>query len=783
MASELGQAYVQIIPSAKGIKANIEKELGGEADAAGKSTGGRLGSALKGAIAVAGIGAAIGKAISEGSALQQSIGGIETLFKGSAGKLKAYASQAYKTAGVSANTYMETVTGFSASLLQSLGGDTSKAADSANMAMVDMSDNANKMGTSMGSIQYAYQGFAKQNYTMLDNLKLGYGGTQKEMQRLLSDAGKISGQKYDMSNLNDVYSAIHVIQGELNITGTTSKEAASTLEGSFNSMKASLSDVLGNLALGNDITPSLQALVQTTSTYLFGNLIPAVGNVLKALPNVVVTGFSDAFQALKEKAPAEIKTALGGLESTFGSLQTAFGNLKTALDPILEPISNLGSQISDSVTPTTLLKGAIEVLNTAIGTISGVITTFADGLEAAHTWVTNNQTAVKLFGAAFGILTAAVVAYNISQAIAAAGGVAELASLAATAIGVGALTAVETVAAVATTALGVAMAFLTSPVTLVVLAIGVLIAAGVLLYKNWDVIKKKAVSIWGSIKATILSVWDKIKSGVGTAVNAVKSVVLKIWNAIKTGTAPIWNGIKAVIMAVVHGIQAGVKVFNAVKSFIIGVWNKIKAGTAPIWNGIKTVVLGVVKGIQTGVKVFNTVKSFIIGVWNKIKAVTDKVWGAIKFAIINPVKSAVDKVKWLIDKVRGFFNFKWSLPKIGLPKLPSFHIDWKSKEIFGKSFKYPAGFGITWHAKGGVFGGPSVIGVGEAGPEAVVPLDALWTKFAQMADSIVNGVGMQVAAAAGGGGNVSITLYMWPNGPKAGEWIVNTYDGYKRKKG
>ena len=153
--------------------------------------------------------------------------------KGSAGKLKDYASQAYKTAGVSANTYMETVTSFSASLLQSLGGNTAKAADSANMAMVDMSDNANKMGSNIGDIQNAYQGFAKQNYTMLDNLKLGYGGTQKEMQRLLSDAGKISGQKYDMSNLNDVYSAIHVIQGELDITGTTSKEAATTLSGSL----------------------------------------------------------------------------------------------------------------------------------------------------------------------------------------------------------------------------------------------------------------------------------------------------------------------------------------------------------------------------------------------------------------------------------------------------------------------------------------------------------------------------------------------------------------------
>lgn len=166
MASELGQAYVQIIPSAKGISGAISKELGGAAEPAGKSAGGRLGGAIKGALATAGIGAALSKTLGEGADLEQSVGGIETLFKDSAGKMKEYASQAYKTAGVSANTYMETVTSFSASLLQSLGGDTAKAADMANMAMVDMSDNANKMGTNMEDIQNAYQGFAKQNYTI-----------------------------------------------------------------------------------------------------------------------------------------------------------------------------------------------------------------------------------------------------------------------------------------------------------------------------------------------------------------------------------------------------------------------------------------------------------------------------------------------------------------------------------------------------------------------------------------------------------------------------------------
>ena len=181
MATELGQAYVQIMPSAKGISGSIQKQFDPEAETAGKSAGSKLGAGLKVAAvaAVAATGIALGKVIAsslaEGAKLQQSLGGVETLFKENAEKVKKYADDAYKTAGLSANAYMENVTSFSASLLQSLGGDTEKAADKANTAMIDMADNSNKMGTSMESIQTAYQGFAKQNYTMLDNLKLGYG--------------------------------------------------------------------------------------------------------------------------------------------------------------------------------------------------------------------------------------------------------------------------------------------------------------------------------------------------------------------------------------------------------------------------------------------------------------------------------------------------------------------------------------------------------------------------------------------------------------------------------
>lgn len=288
---EMAKAYVQIVPSAQGIKGALEDVFGKETDGLGAKTGLSIGTQLVGTIkkvvAAAGIGKLIKDSLDMGGALQQSIGGIETLFKDSADTVKQYAAQAYQTVGLSANDYMEQTTSFAASLLSSVSKDTNAAAQLANMAMVDMADNANKMGTDMQDIQNAYQGFAKQNYTMLDNLKLGYGGTQAEMQRLLTDAEKISGVHYDLGNLADMYSAIHVIQQEMDITGTTAREAATTLTGSFAAMKAAAQNVLGNWSTGADLTAPLQALTDTARTYLVGNLLPMIGNVLQGIPQVI----------------------------------------------------------------------------------------------------------------------------------------------------------------------------------------------------------------------------------------------------------------------------------------------------------------------------------------------------------------------------------------------------------------------------------------------------------------------------------------------------------------
>lgn len=365
MATELGKAYVQIVPSAKGISGSIKKVLSPEATSAGVESGSSFASNLiskaKGIIATAGIGAAIAKTISEGGKLEQSIGGVETLFKKSADTVIANAKQAYKTVGVSANEYMQNVTSFSASLLQSVGGDTKKAAEAANTAMIDMADNANKMGSDLSSIQTAYQGFAKQNYTMLDNLKLGYGGTKAEMERLLEDATKLSGVEYNLDNLSDVYEAIHVIQGELGITGTTAKEASITIEGSMNAMKAAFTDLLGSLAMGEGVGESMQHLGETVSTFLMDNLIPMVVRIIGSLPEALAGFFTDFIPSFVEKGTELVQKLAEGVTNGYPKALESFTqliskaidyiseNLPKFLEKGIELVTNMVKGIGDSL--------------------------------------------------------------------------------------------------------------------------------------------------------------------------------------------------------------------------------------------------------------------------------------------------------------------------------------------------------------------------------------------------------------------------------------------------
>lgn len=321
---------------------------------------------------------------------EQLVGGVETLFKDSAGEVQKYAANAYQTAGLSANEYMETVTGFSASLLQSLDGDTKAAAEKANVAITDMSDNANKMGTSMESIQNAYQGFAKQNYTMLDNLKLGYGGTKEEMQRLLEDAEKLSGQKFDLSSYADIVDAIHVVQTEMGITGTTAKEAATTIQGSVNMTKAAWQNLVVGIAddtqdfdvlvnnfvesvttAGNNILPRVEIALKGVGT-LVEKLAPIIA---KTVPNIVSTTLPSMIKA----GTSMIRALLDGLLKAVPELIPCFKNIVNQLISVI--VTNLPMILNAAVTIAgAIVSGLVEALPDILDAGIELIQSLAQGL-------------------------------------------------------------------------------------------------------------------------------------------------------------------------------------------------------------------------------------------------------------------------------------------------------------------------------------------------------------------------------------------------------------------
>ena len=365
------------------VKIGVDDQASNKISSLSNKLGNGLKTAAKvGAAAVAAAGTAIvaiGKqAIEQYAEYEQLVGGVETLFKKSSDAVMSYAENAYKTAGLSANEYMNTVTSFSASLLQSLGGDTEAAAKYADMAITDMSDNANKMGTSMEMIQNAYQGFAKQNYTMLDNLKLGYGGTKEEMQRLLEDAEKISGIEYDISSYADIVDAIHVVQTEMDITGTTAKEASTTIQGSLSSMKGAWQNLLVGMADDNaDFGQLVNNLVDSAVT-VGENIIPRVEQTIQGLATFISSA-SDTIiplvvDTIANNLPMIISAGVDLVVSLAGALIDAIPELLKAVPKIILAIVN----------------GFMSLMSQITGIGKSIVTAVGDGIKSlassALTW-------------------------------------------------------------------------------------------------------------------------------------------------------------------------------------------------------------------------------------------------------------------------------------------------------------------------------------------------------------------------------------------------------------
>lgn len=739
MATELGKAYVQIVPSARGISGSIQNAMGGEVDSAGKSLGSKLVGNLKKAIVAAGIGKMLADTIKEGARYEQARGGIETLFgakgaksvqeyaqmvgksvsevQGEYTRLKASetqmmknANKAWKTAGLSANDYMEQSTSFAAALLQSVGGSQEKAAKAADKAVIAMSDNANKFGTNIQDIQNAYQGFAKQNYTMLDNLKLGYGGTKTEMERLLADAEEITGIHYDINNLSDVYDAISVIQDKLGVTGTTAKEAATTLSGSFASMKGALSNFMAQLVVGEDVKGAMSDLVESAVTFA-GNLIPAIGRVFAALPGAIGTavkaihpellnGLKTATAAVKKNLPGMIENALTGLMNFSGTIRKNAGQLVDAGLKLVKAIA----------------QGIIKNIPTIIKTVPTIISNFAGII---------NDNAPKVIKAGLSILKS--LAIGLIKAIPVL--IANLPKI---------LKAIwDVFTAFQWSNLGEKIMNLLKDGILsmgdVLKNVGDVIVSGIrmALINGWNAILNITSTVWNAIKNALTTVWDSITIAISTVLNTIKTVISTVFNAIKAFIimeingwkniiTTVWNAIKTVVTTIVSAIRTAITVrFNAIKNTISTIFNAIKTVASSAWNAIKTAISIPINAARSIVSsAVNAIKSTVSSVFNSIKSVASRAWNGVKSAITTPLNAAKNTVSNIVSKIKSFFPL--NLGRILNISLPHISIGTTSKTIAGKTIKVPD-FNVSWYGSGGVFDDPSLIGVGEAGREIVTP--------------------------------------------------------------
>ena len=667
MATELGQAYIQIMPSARGIKDMIKKELGSEIPQAGQEAGESLSSKMlsvaKKAIAAAGIGKFFSASLTEGANLQQSLGGIETLFKGSADTVKKYANEAYKTTGLSANAYMENVTGFSASLLQSLGGDTRKAADVANMAMVDMADNSNKMGTSMDRIQDAYQGFAKQNYTMLDNLKLGYGGTKTEMQRLLADAQKLTGVKYDINNLSDVYQAIHAIQENLDITGTTAKEAATTFSGSFASMKAAAQNVLGKLALGEDIMPSLHQLFETVKTFLVGNLIPMVWNVLKGIPQVLAAALGELmhtlfgdyigesimndlydvfdkvggvvstiydmiFGSLSKKDNIDFLKNLGINEKTASSIVNIGDNIRTMFENIGAVISNVAGIVGEFISDLFGLaksKDSVGGVASAFEAITKVLADASGKVKDFTKWMRENKTVMDIVKSALAGALAGFLAFK-------------------------AITTIQSIITGFKSALlavkGAVLAFnaaiAANPLGALVVAITAVVGALVWFFTQTETGKQ----IWSAFVDFVVGLW-----------NGLVEFFSGLWITISEGAINLWNGAVEVWNSVIEGIKIA---WNGIVEFFVALWEGISSTATAAWTTITETVIAIVQPfIDVFMSIWNGMKDGLGQIFEGIKMIFSGAWELIKSIVMGAVLFIIDLVTLDFTKMGEDLGLIW----------------------------------------------------------------------------------------------------------------------------
>ncbi len=716
---------------------SVMKGIGSSAIKVGK------GLAVAGAAAATAVTALVSKSVGAFADYEQLTGGVETLFGAGGRSVEEYAqsvgksvsdiqgkydslmsaqnavlenaNKAYMTAGMSANEYMDTVTGFSASLISSLGGDTNKAADYANSALVDMSDNANKMGTDMESIKNAYQGFAKQNYTMLDNLKLGYGGTQEEMKRLLSDAEKLTGQRYDISSFADITQAIHAIQTQMDITGTTAKEASTTISGSWGSLKAAFQNVLVGLTTGGDMfDQSLDALINTAVT--FGqNIIPAIKGALSGVGYLIeglapVIGetipplINDLAPTLANSAVSLISSLVNGLtqnatqfsECLSNIIIVAVAGISTVVPQLLDAASKIVSNLMQGLTNSMpqIVNGAVTLIE---GLVNGLVNNIPLLIMGAVQLVTSLANGLienlpRIIDAGVNLITGIVSAsYSMMPQIIQNG-----------------------------------MQLVVNLAVGLVRAIPQLIAA---LPRITGAIVKGFKSVnWFDLGLQLIkSIWE-----------GIKSIGSEMWNGVKEKTSELWGGVKNVVSEKLNNIKStydahGRGLKGATFAAIEGVKEYYRTGYDAI-NQLTGGKLGEV--VNKVSEKMEAVKGKFSEAFGNVKNTVMTIFENIKNGITEKISAAVNKVKEIFGSIADKVSDVWGKIK-GIIKAPKI-VQKGTVSIAGVSTPIPK-LGLEWNAKGGIMTRPTAFGYangkvqmgGEAGAEAILPLRTFWNNLSQ----------------------------------------------------
>ena len=716
---------------------SVMKGIGSSAIKVGK------GLAVAGAAAATAVTALVSKSVGAFADYEQLTGGVETLFGAGGRSVEEYAqsvgksvsdiqgkydslmsaqnvvlenaNKAYMTAGMSANEYMDTVTGFSASLISSLGGDTNKAADYANSALVDMSDNANKMGTDMESIKNAYQGFAKQNYTMLDNLKLGYGGTQEEMKRLLSDAEKLTGQRYDISSFADITQAIHAIQTQMDITGTTAKEASTTISGSWGSLKAAFQNVLVGLTTGGDMfDQSLDALINTAVT--FGqNIIPAIKGALSGIGYLIeglapVIGetipplINDLAPTLANSAVSLISSLVNGLtqnatqfsECLSNIIIVAVAGISTVVPQLLDAASKIVSNLMQGLTNSMpqIVNGAVTLVE---GLVNGLVNNIPLLIMGAVQLVTSLANGLienlpRIIDAGVNLITGIISAsYSMMPQIIQGG-----------------------------------MQLVVNLAVGLVRAIPQLIAA---LPRITGAIVKGFKSVnWFDLGLQLIkSIWE-----------GIKSIGSEMWNGVKEKTSELWGGVKNVVSEKLNNIKSaydahGRGLKGATFAAIEGVKEYYRTGYDAI-NQLTGGKLGEV--VNKVSEKMEAVKGKFSEAFGNVKNTVMTIFENIKNGITEKISAAVNKVKEIFGSIADKVSDVWGKIK-GIIKAPKI-VQKGTVSIAGVSTPIPK-LGLEWNAKGGIMTRPTAFGYangkvqmgGEAGAEAILPLRTFWNNLSQ----------------------------------------------------